>query len=313
MYEVLTGERLFVHAGLTTSADEIYSQPIPQISRKVPGLTPDLDQIMTRALSLSPDARYQTAGELNEALTRCAHRNGLLMAAPELAEELLAACGPVDQWRGDDDDDDDLGYVARAGTEVYDAVDDEDLDEAADDDLSVPMAGPVSIHSIAARANEARAAKVAAGGLRPDGRPKTEVGKFAGVELTSIINMMDIEGAPDGARPLVDLNVGPKLDSGPRLMDSGPSSLPRDPLEMMPTAPRQMPALPPRPNIPMPLTPPVLQRRPDQPRERPRSGTPKKRSLIRPWMVIAVILIAAGIAAITVAMSGPDVPTVQTK
>ena len=38
MYEILTGERLFVHAGLTTSADEIYSQPIPQISRKVPGL-----------------------------------------------------------------------------------------------------------------------------------------------------------------------------------------------------------------------------------------------------------------------------------
>ena len=38
MYEILTGERLFVHAGLTTSADEIYSQPIPQMSRKVPGL-----------------------------------------------------------------------------------------------------------------------------------------------------------------------------------------------------------------------------------------------------------------------------------
>ncbi len=40
LYEVITGERLFVHAGLTTSADEIYSQPVPQVSRKVPGLTP---------------------------------------------------------------------------------------------------------------------------------------------------------------------------------------------------------------------------------------------------------------------------------
>ena len=306
MYEVLTGERLFVHAGLTTSADEIYSQPIPQISRKVPGLPPDLDQIMSRALSISPETRYQTAGELNEALTRCAHRNGLLMSAPELAQELLATCGPIDQWRGDDEEDD-FGYVARAGTEVYDSIDDDDDDE----DLS-PMAGPVSIHSIAARANEARAAKVAAGGLRPDGRPKTEVGKFAGVELTSIINMMDLEGAPDGARPLVDLNIGPKLDSGPRLMESGPSALPRDPSEMLPTAPRQMPPLPPRPNIPMPLTPPVLQRRPDAPQRRS-SNSVKRRSAIRPWMVIAVILIAAGIAAITVAMSGPDVPTVQTK
>src|SRR4029078_2957926 len=37
LYAALNGERLFVHAGITTSADEIYSQPIPQVSRKVPG------------------------------------------------------------------------------------------------------------------------------------------------------------------------------------------------------------------------------------------------------------------------------------
>src|SRR5512138_720509 len=140
MYEVLTGERLFVHAGLTTSADEIYSQPVPQVSRKVPGLTPDLDAIMARALSIDPNQRYQTAGEFQEALTRCAHRNGLLMSAPELAKELLDACGPTDQWRGDEDDDD-IGRP-RAGTEVYDAAD--------DDDDELGMSGPISIHSIAA-------------------------------------------------------------------------------------------------------------------------------------------------------------------
>jgi hypothetical protein len=102
-------------------------------------------------------------------------------------------------------------------------------------------------------------------------------------------------------------------------MESGPAALPelgaRD-AEMLPTAPRQMPPLPPRPNIPMPLTPPVVQRRPQPstPTRRSRSsGSSKRRSALRPWMVIVVILIAAGIAAITVAMSGPDVPTVQTK
>ena len=128
MYEVITGERLFVHAGLTTSAEEIYSQPVPVLSRKVPGLPADLDAIMSKSLAISPDARYQTAGEFQEALTRCAHRNGLLMSAPEVASELLELCGPQDQWRGDDDDDD-LGYVKRAGTEVYDGVDDEDDEE----------------------------------------------------------------------------------------------------------------------------------------------------------------------------------------
>src|SRR5689334_242143 len=87
MYEVLTGERLFVHAGLTTSAEEIYSQPVPQVSKKVPGLTTDLDAIVSKSLAIDPAKRYQTAGELQEALMRCAHRNGLLMSAPELAKE----------------------------------------------------------------------------------------------------------------------------------------------------------------------------------------------------------------------------------
>ena len=82
LYEVITGERLFVHAGLTTSAEEIYAQPVPTLSKKVPNLPPDLDAVMKKALALNASERYQTAGEFQEALTRCAHRNGLLMSAP---------------------------------------------------------------------------------------------------------------------------------------------------------------------------------------------------------------------------------------
>src|SRR5689334_22115405 len=159
LYEVLTGERLFVHAGLTTSADEIYSQPVPQVSRKVPGLTPELDAIMAKALAISPDKRYQTAGEFQEALTRCAHRNGLLMSAPDLAEELRAACGDFEQWRTDEGDDE-AGQAVRAGTEVYDAMDDEDEDED-EDDLGL---GPVSVHSIARSSMD-------------QSRPKTQVSR----------------------------------------------------------------------------------------------------------------------------------------
>jgi len=106
-----------VHAGLTTSADEIYSQSVPQVSRKVPGLTPDLDAIMAKALALSPDKRYRTAGEFQDALTRCAYRNGLLMSALELAEELCAACGEFEQWHSKEEDDD-PGVMRRVGTEV---------------------------------------------------------------------------------------------------------------------------------------------------------------------------------------------------
>lgn len=290
LYEILTGERLFVHAGLTTSADEIYSQPVPQVSRKVPGLPADLDAIMAKALALSPDARYQTAGEFQEALNRCAHRNGLLMSAPELAQELESACGPIDQWRGDDDEED-LGHAPRAGTEVYDVADDDDED--ADDDAHHPS-GPVSIHVLAARAAE-RAA-----------RPRTEVGKYAGVELTSIINMIDSE-ANEGADPLVDLDAGPRLDSGPRIFDSGPSAFDSAPVAL-PPAP--VAAAPP----PGPTNPPFAQRAPAVPASARASSTSRKKSSrIRPWMVIAAILVLAGAAAIVVAMSGPDVAVQQGK
>jgi len=314
MYEILTGERLFVHAGLTTSADEIYSQPIPQMSRKVPGLPADFDAIMQKALAIDPAQRYQTAGEFQEALMRCAHRNGLLMSAPELATELRDACGPTDQWRSGEDEDEDFGSLAgkRAGTEVYDASDDEDEDSG---ELDIRPSGPLSIHSLAARAKSP---------TKPPPIPvraKTEIEKFQGMELTSIINMIDVDQA--GAKPLVDLNAAPPLtlDSGPQSLASGPHSL------VAPSPPRPIPTLPmPLPQQRAPQPPPRAVAMPapttigpaPAPRAYPpppqnlrppeRYGTPAPaRGGLRPWIVIVAILLVAGIVAIVVAMSGPNV------
>jgi serine/threonine protein kinase len=363
MFEVLTGERLFVHAGLTTSADEIYSQPVPTLSRKVPGLPPDLDAVMNKALSLSPDARYQTASEFQEALTRCAHRNGLLISAPEVAQELLALCGPPDQWRGEDDDDD-LGYLPRAGTEVYDGGDDDDEVEVSAGAVvhrisggsgplsaGVPMNGPVS--GPVSRPSSARMS-----------RPRTEMARLQGVvELTSIIKMIDLETQhrePLGARPLVDLDAGlgaglrpaprsggkpapaaPLQDPGtvkgrlsaPRRAATAPTDprdlMPTDPRDLMPTDPRDLMPTDPRNFLPgdprsaastdprgaMPTRPHPPSNR-SQPRALPHfpaspaagmQAAPHRRSALRPWMVIAAILLAAAIAAVIVAMSGPDV------
>jgi eukaryotic-like serine/threonine-protein kinase len=133
MYEMLTGERLFVHASIMTSADEIYSQPIPMVSRKIADVPSDIDFILQKALSINPADRYQTAGQLGEALTRCAHRHGLLMSSSELADELAAVCGPPDSWRDDDEDDDD-DDGPRPGTAILGDDDDDD------DDFAVPIA-----------------------------------------------------------------------------------------------------------------------------------------------------------------------------
>jgi hypothetical protein len=50
-------------------------------------------------------------------------------------------------------------------------------------------------------------------------RPKTEINKLAGVELTSIINMIDLEA--QGSKPLVDVSTPvPPFDSGPRTIEA---------------------------------------------------------------------------------------------
>jgi serine/threonine protein kinase len=271
MYEILTGERLFVHAGLTTSADAIYSQPIPPVSRKVPGLPPELDAIIQRALSLSPDSRFQTAGELQEALMRCAHRNGLLMSAPEMAAELADAAGSREQWRGDDEDDDE---PQRAGTEVY--------NPAEDDDESIAPA------VVSAVLPPMRSERVSA---RPQ-RPKTEIERFAGVELTSIINMIDLEH--QGARPLVDVSAPPP----PLARESAPTELAND--RRRAPAPLSSPiAASPSRTAASPAHPATRDRK--RPAARSSSG-------VKPWLVILLIVLAAGVAALVIAMSGPDLP-----
>jgi serine/threonine protein kinase len=337
MYEILTGERLFVHAGLTTSADEIYSQPVPQLSRKVAGLPPDLDAIMAKALSLSPDKRYQTAGELQEALMRCAHRNGLLMSAPELAKELRDTCGDPEQWRGEEDDDD-PNDLPRAGTEVYDASDDDDDEDDDDDALQIRPSGPLSIHSIAARARSPVPKSPVPSLAASPPRAKTKVEQFAGVELTSIINMMDLDD--QGSRPLVDLNAAPALDSGPRVsLDSGPRKLDSDPQLSSfvsslggpdPIGSTVKNVAPPMPQIhggergytPPPLD--VGEMLPTSPRRtfdeqppmyrppaEPTAVTRKKPTpsfALRPWMFFVALILIAGVAALVVALSGPNLP-----
>jgi eukaryotic-like serine/threonine-protein kinase len=363
MYEVLTGERLFVHAGLTTSADEIYSQPVPLVSRKVPGLTTDLDAIMRKALALSPDDRFQTAGEFQEALTRCAHRNGLLVSAPEVARELVDRCGPPDQWRGDDDDDD-LGYVHRAATEVYDG-----RGEAEDEEDEAFAASASSGLFSVSRHSSSRIS-----------RPRTELAKGGVVELTSIINMIDLEQQHReamGDRSFVGSSADLRLDSGQRfdlapspadMQDgrtiAGPPPIPRsalpgvpamppsqlrampllatprsslpaplpapppapaasmshpgpprpaDPHEAMPTLPRQLPPI--APGAPPPARAAARPARPVPHVQAPSRGRARarKRSILRPWMVIVAIILAAAVAGVIIALSGPNVAVMRGK
>jgi serine/threonine protein kinase len=191
LFEMITGERLLVSAGITTSADELYSRPVPLVSKKVPGLPAELDKVMLRALSVDPDHRYQSAAEFQEALLRCAHRNGLMMSAPELSSHLRTVCGDHSTWRLDGSD----AAPPAGGTEIYDnAEGTQQLDYGSeaefidDDDVLAFDSGFVK-----ARASRQKRAKTS----------MTLLGDLQGVELTS---MAALGASGEGAKPLVDLS-----------------------------------------------------------------------------------------------------------
>jgi hypothetical protein len=144
-------------------------------------------------------------------------------------------------------------------------------------------------------------------------RAKTEIEKFHGMELTSIINMIDVE--QPGANPLVDLDHGPSLslDSGPRSLGSSGSHAPLPASGGYQEQRTMLASSPPPPQLAspkQPTPPPFAQIYPPPPNLRmPQRFITSKpvRSGLNPWIVIVAILLVAGIVAIIVAMSGPNV------
>jgi serine/threonine protein kinase len=280
LYEMITGERLFVHAGLTSTPEQIYGQPIPLLSRKIEGLPADLDKVMLRALSVDPDARYQTAGELQEALLRVAHRHGLLMSAPELSAHLRKIAGPHERWRDLERGDGSQAGVA-GGTEVYDmsgvggGTDLLDVDDLDDDDF-----GPSIIPPRSQRAKTSI----------------THLSRLQGMELTSMINLAGVE--QQGARPLVDLaDLGSGRDQPPTRKPPRPAATTSEPTALVPPLASTRAGSKGLRATPRPVTVEAESTSVayDEPRRR------------WSWLIAALIILAAAAVAAAIGLSGPSV------
>ncbi len=304
LYELVTGERLFVAAGLTSTPEQIYGQPITLPSRKVPGLPVDLDKVMLKALSMDPAGRYQTAGELQEALLRCAHRNGLMMSASELAAHLREVCGDPDEWRDVDDAEAPHHTAALGhGTEVYDIDDDDDDDGDVDSQGAVRLSsaeleeddGLDDLVGALARERGGRDGRRDGGrdgrrdGLRDRASSVIEIGRLQNLELTSMISLAALEH--EGQRPL-DVWEDDALDR-PLRADTPDPVLPI--LGGDDSLPIPRPGPPVRPGtqgeVATEHVPPV----------------PPRRRWLVPLLVAVAVLVAALIAAWVIGTSGPDV------
>jgi serine/threonine-protein kinase len=68
LYELLSGRRPFQAESFAALAVEISVEPLPPLASLLPGLSPEFTAIIGRCLEKSPDARWQTVGELALAL-----------------------------------------------------------------------------------------------------------------------------------------------------------------------------------------------------------------------------------------------------
>lgn len=98
LYELLTDRRLFV-GQVGQSAAEVYGETVEPASLHTPGLPPELDALLLRALALAPKERPVSARAFYLDLHELCRAHGLGMDRAEFAAELGDLCGPdPSQW-----------------------------------------------------------------------------------------------------------------------------------------------------------------------------------------------------------------------
>jgi serine/threonine-protein kinase len=68
LWELLVGRRLMAAESTAKTLVRLLQEKVPRVAEVIPDVDPRLDRIVARALERDPDARYQTAGQMREAL-----------------------------------------------------------------------------------------------------------------------------------------------------------------------------------------------------------------------------------------------------
>ncbi|MCI4673990.1 Stk1 family PASTA domain-containing Ser/Thr kinase [Candidatus Mycolicibacterium alkanivorans] len=99
LYEILTGQPPFIgDSPVAVAYQHVREDPVPP-SQKHPGISPELDAVVLKALAKNPDNRYQTAAEMRSDLVRV--HNGEAPEAPkvlthaERTSMMAATSGPL--------------------------------------------------------------------------------------------------------------------------------------------------------------------------------------------------------------------------
>ncbi len=90
LYEMLSGIRLQKRASMRETLEAVLTEPAPSLRGGPTGITAALDDVVQRALQKRPEQRFQTAGELQDALEAYLAQSGEVASRRRIAELIQA-------------------------------------------------------------------------------------------------------------------------------------------------------------------------------------------------------------------------------
>src|SRR4051812_18965687 len=91
MYELLTGKRLFFGETDYQTVELVRQAKVPPIAAQNPDVTPELEQVVRKALARDVNQRFQSAGDLQDALAQYLFSQRLKVTSRDI-EQLVQGC-----------------------------------------------------------------------------------------------------------------------------------------------------------------------------------------------------------------------------
>lgn len=99
-FEMLSGETPFVGIDVMDTLRKVVGTEPPALGALIPGIAPEIDAVLTRALAKDPDARFPDVAEFAAAFARAAGHASLTPPTPQVAPTLPVPADPT-KVRGD--------------------------------------------------------------------------------------------------------------------------------------------------------------------------------------------------------------------
>jgi len=100
LYELVTGRRLFKARTREETLARVRRAEVPSPKGYRPEISEDLERLLLKALARRPEDRYQTAGQMHEALSAIMVREGYRVTNTDLANYLMQVIEAVQTQRG---------------------------------------------------------------------------------------------------------------------------------------------------------------------------------------------------------------------